>query len=146
MNKAKLLIGFLVITGMSMVLTNGTQLAKADIHEGTGSMLGLWQECSHCQSGGSSCIGYTPDTCACTGPSCTCSGGCEISCPWTSGRVCNYTGTVGWCDDGSVSCGTYNRAVCLDVSASPFVVICQCVTIPFSHPSCGARNTCPTPP
>jgi hypothetical protein len=143
MNKTKLLVGFLVITGISMVLISGAQLARADVHEGIGSMMGLAQDCSACRPGGVSCGGTIPSNCTKGGdPSVPpyqrmCAGACTIPCPWAAGIVCKYIGAPGSCDDFSVSCGEVKQDFCANWPS-----YCCCEPIPWTTVDCGDRNGC----
>ena len=143
MNRTKLVIGLLVVTGISMMLTNGTQLAVADTHEGVGSMLGLSEACSAGERGGVNGDGTQSNGCYKGGdPNIPpyqrmCAGGCAINCPSTAGQVCNYTGVPGSCDDGSASCGDIRQDWCFDNFTH-----CACSSVPWVTIDCGDRNTC----
>jgi hypothetical protein len=137
MDKAKLLIGLLAITGISMVLASGTQLARADIHKGVGSMMGLADDCSACRPGGSPCPGVRPATCSWQ-ENC---GPCQRECPDTPGVVCAYTGSPGSCSDTLASCGTDKVPTCVN-NCYPEANCCNCWVIPWHTEVCDARNAC----
>lgn len=131
----RLICKWCLLISVILMIFGGVSLLQADIHQGTGNLMGL-ATCGACQEGGSSCNGPTQGNCNNPG-----AGNCTDKCPGTKGRTCNESLQGPGCGDGSANCADAARPKCLKSTQWPDSWYCS--NDQSEDINCGGpRNTC----
>jgi hypothetical protein len=120
-------------------------LIRADIHEGTGGLLGLCEyNPGNCEGGGSNCKAASQNHCG--APDATDYGECSDNCPGTAGETCHEDAQgEEMCKDDSEVCPKGKKGKCVengkDIAGH---MTYKCDDTETTEVECGCRNTCPT--
>jgi len=127
------------------IVCGAFSLLRADIHEGTGQLMGTADYCKgDCKDGGDSCNKASSSNCGSYSTSNCGSGHCADKCKGTQGSVCSESssGAV-MCKDGAGTCADSSADKCVKGKDMFGYDVCKCTSEETVTVDCGdAYNKC----